>query len=175
MFRRELVDRWGGYRDGDFPEDYELWLRWLEAGVRMEKLTEFLLVWNDSPTRLSRCDRRYDEEAFYRLKARYLARWLAAHNPHHPAVIVWGAGRISRKRARHLVDRGVTIVAYVDIDPNKVGRSIAGRPVLHPVELPAPGKAFVVSYVSTSDAREEIEANLLARGYQAGRDHILAA
>ncbi len=35
MFRRELLERHGGYRDGDFPEDYELWLRWLDAGVRM--------------------------------------------------------------------------------------------------------------------------------------------
>ena len=29
MFRRVLLDRHGGYRDGAFPEDYELWLRWL--------------------------------------------------------------------------------------------------------------------------------------------------
>src|SRR5262249_16983697 len=27
MFRRELVARHGGYRTGNFPEDYELWLR----------------------------------------------------------------------------------------------------------------------------------------------------
>jgi hypothetical protein len=25
--RRTLVERWGGYADGDFPEDDELWLR----------------------------------------------------------------------------------------------------------------------------------------------------
>lgn len=175
MFRRELVERWGAYRHGAFPEDYELWLRWLEAGVRMEKLADPLLVWNDSPGRLSRCDSRYAREAFYRVKARYLERWLTAHNAHHPLVIVWGAGRISRKRARHLVDEGITIAAFVDIDPDKVGRSIAGRPVLRPAELPAPGRAFVVSYVSTSDARDEIEGNLQARGYRAGRNYVLAA
>ncbi|MCK5803596.1 MAG: glycosyltransferase family 2 protein, partial [Lentisphaeria bacterium] len=37
-FRRELPECFGSYRDGDFPEDYELWLRWLDAGVRMAKL-----------------------------------------------------------------------------------------------------------------------------------------
>lgn len=26
-FRAELIGRHGGYREGDFPEDYELWLR----------------------------------------------------------------------------------------------------------------------------------------------------
>jgi glycosyltransferase involved in cell wall biosynthesis len=175
MFRRTLVERWGGYAEGDFPEDYELWLRWLEAGVRMEKLPEPLVVWNDSPTRLSRSDRRYATEAFYRLKARYLARWLAEHNPHHPTVIVWGAGRITRRRAQHLVDRGVTVEAFVDIDPRKVGGRIAGQPVLSPDELPRPGRSFVVSYVGSADARGQIEAGLQAAGYRCGLDYIAAA
>ena len=88
MFRRSLVERWGGYAEGAFPEDYELWLRWLDAGVRMEKLADPLLIWNDSPTRLSRRDPRYAAEAFYRVKARYLARWLA---PQHAQGTVHGA------------------------------------------------------------------------------------
>lgn len=32
MWRREVWAEHGGYRDGEFPEDYELWLRWLDAG-----------------------------------------------------------------------------------------------------------------------------------------------
>lgn len=175
MFRRELVVAGGGYAEGDFPEDYDLWLRWLEAGVRMEKLATTLLVWNDRSTRLSRRDPRYATEAFYRLKAGYLARWLARHNPHHPAVIVWGAGRVTRKRARHLVDHGIAIEAFVDIDPHKIGRAIAARPVLDPTGLPEAGRAFVVSYVGGLDARVEIEASLRARGYHPGRDYLLAA
>lgn len=77
MFRRELVERHGGYRDGDFPEDYELWLRWLEAGVRMAKVPRELLTWHDAPGRLSRTDPRYDPEAFFRVKAGYIAKELA--------------------------------------------------------------------------------------------------
>lgn len=49
MFRRRLLERHGGYREGDFPEDYELWLRWLKAGVRLGKVPRELLVWNDPP------------------------------------------------------------------------------------------------------------------------------
>ena len=175
MFRRALVERWGGYRTGDFPEDYELWLRWLEAGVRMEKLAEPLLDWNDSPARLSRRDPRYDPETFYRVKGPYLARWLAANNPHHPAVILWGAGRVTRRRARPLVEHGVTIEAFVDVDPRKLGRPIDGRPVLKPSDLPPPGRAFVVSYVGGADARGEIETHLQRAGYRRGVDYILAA
>ena len=175
MFRRELPERLGAYRDGNFPEDYELWLRWLESGVRMEKLAEPLLVWRDSPTRLSRRDPRYASEALYGVKARYLGRWLARHNAHHPRVVFWGAGRVTRRRARLLLDEGVEIASYIDIDPRKVGRAIEGRPVIDPAALPAPGACFVVAGVASAGAREQIERALAAAGYRAGLDYILAA
>ena len=38
MFRRTLAGTLGGYQNGHFPEDYELWLRWLDAGVKMAKV-----------------------------------------------------------------------------------------------------------------------------------------
>ncbi len=175
MFRRALVERFGPYADGDFPEDYELWLRWLDAGVRMEKLAAPLLVWRVAPTRLSRVDRRYAPDAFYRLKARYLARWLARANPWHPGIVAWGAGRATRARLRHLVDEGIRVSAFVDIDPKKIGTCIAGVPVLGPDDLPSPGRCFVVSYVGSLNAREQITARLTASGYRAGVDYVVAA
>jgi glycosyltransferase involved in cell wall biosynthesis len=174
MFRRELPERFGAYREGDFPEDYELWLRWLERGVRMEKLAEPLLVWRDSPARLSRRDPRYAPEAFHRVKARYLARWLARHNPHHPRVVFWGAGRVTRRRAQFVLDAGVEIAAYVDVDPRKIGRAVGGRPVIGPAALPSPGACFVVAGVASVNAREQIERALIAAGHRAGRDYVLA-
>ena len=32
VFRKILFNEYGGYRDGPFPEDYELWLRWQSKG-----------------------------------------------------------------------------------------------------------------------------------------------
>lgn len=174
MFRRAVPERFGAYRAGDFPEDYELWLRWLEAGVRMEKLAEPLLVWTDRPDRLSRHDPRYAAAAFARVKATYLARWLAAHNRHHPRVVVWGAGRVTRKRAELLVGEGIEIAGYVDIDPRKIGRRIGERPVLGPKELPKPGTSFIVSYVSSLGARDAVGATLETAGYRQGGDFVLA-
>lgn len=43
MWRRKVAERYGAYRTGDFPEDYGLWLRRLDAGVRTAKLPEVLL------------------------------------------------------------------------------------------------------------------------------------
>jgi len=175
MFRRELSERLGTYRDGPFPEDYELWLRWLEAGVGMAKLEETLLSWRERPERLTRTNSRYSVEAFYRTKAPYIYRWLEKHNPHHPNVIVWGSGRTSRQRLKFLTDLGVRVEAYIDIDPRKIGYSIEGARVTAPDELSAAGTCFVLQWVASRGARAEIEAELSSRGFQIGRDYLPCA
>jgi glycosyltransferase involved in cell wall biosynthesis len=175
MFRRELVDRYGGYRQGDFPEDYELWLRWLDAGVVMAKAPHVLLTWHDAASRLSRTDARYEMEAFYRCKAGFLARWLGRQGALSRRILVWGAGRPTRRRAEHLAAHGVVIGGYIDIDPRKKGRRFAGRTVIGPEDLPPPPEVFVLSYVGKRGARELVRAALRSRAFIEGRDFIMAA
>ncbi len=163
MFRRELLDRHGGYRDGDFPEDYELWLRWLDAGVQMAKAPRILLSWQDSANRLSRQDPRYRPDAFYRCKAVYLARWLRRHvSPGRP-LFVWGAGRPTRKRADCLIPHGVRLRGYIDIDPRKIVRTISGLPVLAPSAIPPSEHCFILGYVANHGARD-LARNTSKRG-----------
>lgn len=178
LFRRELVARHGGYRAGDFPEDHELWLRWMDAGVAFGKVPRVLLRWHDPPGRLSRSDSRYAPEAFFRLKAEWIARWLRAR----PALaarplLVWGAGRPTRLRAAALTAHGLRIAAYVDVDPAKVTPALGGSgpAVLAPAALPPAGEAFVLAYVSSPGARDLIAADLMARGWVEGRDFLLCA
>jgi hypothetical protein len=171
LWRRELAERHGVFRAGDFPEDYELWLRWLDAGVRIAKVPQVLLTWHDAPTRISRTDARYAPEAFFRVKAEWVARELA-RSGNGRAVWVWGAGRHTRKRAAYLDKWGVRIAGYVDVDAKKIGRGIGGTgaPVIGVEALPAPGEIVVLSYVTTRGAREYNRARLVERGYVEGRD-----
>ncbi|MBI5692169.1 MAG: glycosyltransferase [Verrucomicrobia bacterium] len=188
MFRRELPERFGAYGDGPFPEDYELWLRWLANGVRMAKVPRILLRWHDPPQRLSRRDARYSPEAFFRLKAQWIARWLLTEGatpapgtrataPRERLLFIWGAGRPTRKRAAPLAASGVRIAGYIDVDPRKQSPALGGTgvPVISPADLPPPGKIFVLAYVSSRGARELIHAELARRGYVAGRDFLLCA
>lgn len=179
MFRLELVERFGGYREGDFPEDYELWLRWLDAGVRMAKVPRVLLTWHDPPGRLSRTAARYAPEAFYRTKAPWIAREVMRRNGDRGErqLWIWGAGRPTRKRAAHLVAHGVTIAGYIDVDPKKATPALGGHgvPVVTPENLPDPTNAFVLGYVAARGARDLVRAALLARGYREGGDFLLCA
>lgn len=169
MFRRELFEKFGAYRDGPFPEDYELWLRWLANGVQMAKVDEELLTWNDPPERLSRTDARYNVDAFYRIKSEYLAMWLKKNNPHHPDVIVWGAGRVTRKRAEILTQYGIRVTYYIDLKPRSLD---CGTPVIHHDNIPSPDECFVLSMVGNRGARDKIADFLTTKGFHVGINFI---
>jgi len=175
MFRRELIDRHGGYREGAFPEDYELWLRWLDAGVRMAKRPERLLTWNDPPHRLSRVDPRYAFQAFYQTKSSYLARHLSRIlSPELPR-LAWGAGRLTRRRIEILEAAGVRINGFIDIDPNKQRIRPDGRNVIAPDAIPPVGSAFILGCVANWGARDHQRSFLEARGWSEGRDYLFVA
>ena len=143
------------------------------GGARFAKLEDTLLAWSDPPDRLTRTHERYSPLAFARIKARYLARWLAKRG--HGRVWVWGAGKTSRQRMELLTDHGVEIAAYVDIDPRKVGNVVHGRRVCFRDELPGPGQVFLVAAVGSRGARDEIDGFLRARGWVLGTHYLHAA
>ena len=171
MWRRSTMDQHGMYLAGDFPEDYEMWLRWLHRGVKMAKLKEVILEWHDSKQRLTRTDPIYSDQSFYRIKSLYLAKFLSKINPFHPKVAVWGASRISRRRARILEEHGISISTYID---TKKGRQIE-RDVIYYEDLPQAGTLFILTYIRQMDNRERIQAFLEERGYVEGSDYLLVS
>lgn len=174
-FRRDVVMRHGGYRDGDFPEDYELWLRLAHAGCRFGKCPQVLLDWRQRDDSYSRTDARFSREAFDRLRGRYLARdpRLARGRP----LVYWGAGRVTRKRCRHLIEHGFPPAAWIDIDAGKLGRRLDGAPVAAPEWLVSRPegemKPLVLVYVASHGARELIAARLEEMEYTRGRDYLM--
>ena len=174
IVRRELYEGCGGYRDFDGPEDYDLWLRLLEAGVQIAKVERHLYFWREHGDRLTRTDGRYSVESFLRCKARYLLR---GPLDSASAVVVWGAGQTGRRLSKHLLRGGARITAFVDIDPAKIGRSLRGRPVVGPGELPrllADG-AVVLAAVASRGARALIRQQLDALGLAEGEDYWCVA
>ena len=170
MFRRSLVDQQGGYSTDPLPEDHELWLRWMDAGVRFAKLTEELLTWNDHAHRLSRTHANYSVDAFFSTKAKWLARWMERVLSGRP-VIVAGTSNLCRDRAAKLEAEGVTIHAFTDVRP----REVPGYAFIPHNELPGPGEAFIISFISQRGTGDRIAEYLSSRGLVEGDDFILAA
>lgn len=178
MMRRTAYDAAGGYRERGWPEDYDLWLRMLRRGIPMAKLPEILYDWTDHPGRASRSLPAYAPEAFLACKAHHLARHLGGR-----PVIVWGAGRDGRRASRAFLREGITLRAFLDIDPRKIGRTARGVPI-HDAEIwmqeeaargPREDRPMVVAAVGTAGARALIRARLTAAGLEEGADFLCVA
>jgi cellulose synthase/poly-beta-1,6-N-acetylglucosamine synthase-like glycosyltransferase len=176
VFRRQAVEQAGGYQDHGWPEDYDLWLRLYLTGERFGKVPEVLLEWRESPARLTRADSRYSLENFLRAKAHYLALGPLAGRG---AVIVWGAGMMGRRLSKHLAREVLPLVAFVDIDPRKIGHSRRGLPILAPEALPEfwqnCDRPALIAAVGARGARGLIRARLNQIGLQEGVDWWSAA
>jgi len=171
MWRAEVFDRAGGYREDGLPEDYDFWLRAFEAGARFAKCPEVLHFWRDHGARVTRNHPRYSVEAFLKAKVGYLLRGpLRTGRP----FVVWGAGMIGRRLTRLLVRAGRPPVALLDIDRAKIGRTRQGRPIVPP-EAWRPGSTLLLAAVGARGARGLIRARLEGWGLVEARDYWMLA
>ena len=165
-YRAEVVRAVGGYRDGDFAEDHDLWLRLFARGV-VFGFTESdgpLVTWRDRDGRATRVDGRYGDEARRALIHRHLIDVLGGRR-----VRLWGAGKYGRWHGRYLREAGVVISAVIDIDPRKVGRRLFGEvEVVSPDALGPPDDEVTLVVVASRGARTLIAAQLAARGHVEG-------
>ena len=173
MFRRELIHHYGSYKNGPFPEDYELWLRWMEEGVKIEKTPEVLLHWRDHPNRLSRTSKHYSHFAFQQTKAKYLKRYLD-HLIRFDGrkLFCWGAGRVARKFYSLWKEYEVSISAFIEVDPKKIGGQVGGIPIISHLDIPNNEQCFVLILTGARNARTQIRQFLEQRGHRLGDDFI---
>lgn len=168
LFRRDAIRAVGAYRDVPWPEDYDLWLRAWQSGLRFGKVNEVILDWRDHPGRTSRVDVRYGPDAFLACKAHYLARGPLAGRA---GVVIWGAGKVGRRLARLLGAEGIETLAFVDIDPRKLeGARKARPPVIGEAEITQWRGRPLLGVVGSRGAREDIRRAAKAAGWVEGRD-----
>jgi glycosyltransferase involved in cell wall biosynthesis len=171
MFLKSWLDQVGGYQEHGWPEDYDLWLRLHLAGAKFGKVPEILLSWREHPHRLTRTDRRYSVENFLRAKAHYLCQGLIQQKD---AVILWGAGQMGRRLSKHLLRGGAPLVAFIDIDPKKIGRKRRGLPIHAPADIPDLWARFsqpiLLAAVGSRGARALIRQRLSSINLEEGYD-----
>ena len=170
--RGEAIAAVGGYRDAGWPEDYDLVLRLWAAGARFRNVEPVVLRWREHPARRSRTDPAYAVEAFVRCKVHHLRETLLRR---FASVVVWGAGPVGKSFARELARTDVSVAAFVDVDPRKLGRVIHGAPVVPQEEAPRFGSSLALGAVAGEAARAEIRAAVAAQGRRDGVDIVAVA
>jgi hypothetical protein len=165
--RAEPLRAAGGWRDGPFPEDYDLWLRLAEAGGALTNVPARLLAWRESPGRLTRTDPRYALPRHVALKCAFLARGPLAGRGE---VALWGAGETGKAFADALLREGIRVALFVEVDRKKIGRTVRGAPVVGYGNVGrARGLPLLVA-VGAPGARDLIRAELARSGFREGDD-----
>jgi len=176
MIRRVALEAVGGYRDFGWAEDYDLWLRLHHADYKLAKVPAVLHFWREHNNRLTRSDDRYSAANFLRAKAHYLSQSpLLADRQ----VIIWGSGQFGGRLAKCLSDKEIESVAFVDVNPKKIGSTRQGLPIVGPDQLHAVwsqnDQPLVLAAVPSRGARGPIRHYLTSINMVEGRHFLCLA
>lgn len=171
MFRRQAINRLGGYQDPDWPEDYDLFLRADEAGLKMGKPEGAVLKWREHAQRLTRTDSRYEIERFQAAKAHFLVRYRLCNRP----VVIWGAGPTGRQMHDLLDSEGAEIQGFLEVHPRRIGGKKRGLPVWPIENVSGLTDEFVLVAVGAAGAREKISEFMAVHNKTEGTDYLFVA
>lgn len=171
LFRRAAIDQLGGYRDPDWPEDYDLFLRADAAGMRMGKPDGVVLRWREHPQRLTRTDPRYDIARFQTAKAHFLV----SQRLHGRPLVIWGAGPTGALMHDLLESEGAVILGFLEVHPRRIGGRKRGLPVWPIDRVSDLNDELVLVAVGAAGARDEIGAYMREQGKQEGPDYLFVA
>lgn len=171
MFRRAALKQLQGYRDSDWPEDYDLYLRADAAGMKMGKPKPILLFWREHNTRLTHTDPRYRREQFTRAKTHYLVKYRLTYQP----VIIWGAGPSGRLMHDLVMAEGGSVEGFIEVHPRRIGGQKRGLPVWSMEKCHQRGLPMILVAVGAAGAREEISEFMTKISKVEGEDYLFVA
>ncbi len=173
MLRREVLEDLGGYHDRRWAEDYDFWLRLLQAGYAFGKVDEILLDWYDGETRATRSYQRYSLDNFQRAKAHYIAQIPLVKER---GIVICGAGPTGKRIGKYLQAEGAELHSYIEVNPKQIGSVAAGRPIQSIDAVDGwQDNAVMLSAVGQPEARSKIRELLADTSYIEGHDFFCVA
>ncbi|MCJ8347334.1 glycosyltransferase [bacterium] len=146
----------GDYKVQTYPEDYDLFYRWYEAGFKIQASQNILHLWRDHQSRASRNDPNYLDQCFFPLKVKYLQKFQDLKNSD---LVVWGAGPKGKKLVKELQKQGFQ-PQWVCQNPKKIGQNIYDIELRSIDYLSELKKPIVLLAVSQQNALFEIHQQL---------------
>lgn len=171
MFRRPALKKLRGYRNNEWPEDYDLFLRADAANMRMGKPEPVLLRWREHNTRLTHTDPLYRREKFMRAKTHFLVR----HRLKAQSVVIWGAGPTGRLMHDLIIKEGGKVKGFIEVHPRRIGGQKRGLPIWSMEKVETLGTEMLLVAVGAAGAREEIATFLDRHQKIEGQDYLFVA
>jgi glycosyltransferase involved in cell wall biosynthesis len=177
-----LRDSLGGWRETGWPEDWDLFLRALAAGLRIGRVNEVLLAWRLHGRQATRVDPRYGEDRLMACRAHHLANELRQRSVGCAGRPLWilGAGPVGKSLCKLLAIEGVVPAGLVDVDPRKIGGRVRDGVRAWPVVsmdalFTASPRPYAISAVGRPGGRTDVRGLLSERGWRELEDYLVAA
>ncbi len=154
MVYREDLDECGAFKPNRYPEDYDLTFRFYKNRLACIPCDLLLHHWRDYDTRTSRTSEHYAQNYFLDIKLHY---FLKLEYDHTRPLAIWGAGNKGKKIAKGLLEQGIDFHWLCD-NPNKIGKNIYGKEMLHFEHLEALKLPQSIVTVANEDAQNMIRS-----------------
>ncbi|WP_341903368.1 glycosyltransferase family A protein [Fluviicola taffensis] len=149
MMRKTDLEKCGGFSGLNYPEDYDLLFRWVEAGFSITGLDLVTHLWRDHDLRTSKTSEDYQQKAFFSLK---VSRFIELDWNPEQQLIVNGTGQKGRLTAKILIGKAVPFV-WVSHEAEKFRKGILGHSLVGLNEIPFCNQAQILN---TTLLREEV-------------------
>jgi GT2 family glycosyltransferase len=177
LIRRAALEHVGGFREVAWPQDYDLWLRLDAAGFGLAKVPRVLFRWRVHPSSVTWTNPKNTRARFLEARAWFLAERLRVLGG-ATRLAIWGAGQTGRRLARALEAHAIHALAFVDVDPKKIGRRARDTIIVDAtegIERAQRGEWLVVVAVGEAGARDIVRQRLLGAGVTEATAFICAA
>ncbi len=177
LIRRAALQHVGGFREVAWPQDYDLWLRLDAAGFGIAKVERVLFRWRVHASSVTWTNPKNAASRLLEARASFLAQRLRVLGV-DTGFAIWGAGQTGKRLARALEAHGLRPLAFVDVDPKKIGRRARDAVIVDAAEGIARARKdewLLVVAVGEAGAREVVKQRLLGAGIAESSAFICAA
>ena len=94
----------GGFGSLEYPEDYDLILKWYKSKMSFKVVPEVTLLWREHPSRTSRNSENYAQSAFFKLKIETFLKTDYRKGP----LVIWGKNPKSKLITAILTSVGIS-------------------------------------------------------------------
>ncbi|MDG1840859.1 MAG: glycosyltransferase family 2 protein, partial [Crocinitomicaceae bacterium] len=102
MMHKEDFDLISGFKEIQYPEDYDLVFKWKKAGLQIHGIKQITHLWREHKNRTSRTNIHYQQASFFKLKTSHFLRENKNKN-----IVLLGAKKKGRIIAKILTSQNI--------------------------------------------------------------------
>ena len=165
MMHKEDFDLISGFKEIQYPEDYDMVFKWKKAGLQIHGIKRITHLWREHKNRTSRTNIHYQQASFFKLKTSYFLRENKNKN-----IVLLGAKKKGRIIAKILTSQNIKF-RWFEQDEKLIDTKVMGVQIESYKTFISKNKntACIISVYPDIHHKEKLEKTLLKKGFFIGK------